>query len=62
MAKSEKGAEKPSDTDIIRGMENVPLVSLNKGAIYFSIDINNKSKECLKVLKILLDPLPQFTF
>ena len=22
----------------------------------------NKSKECLKVVKILLDPLPQFTF
>ena len=28
----------------------------------FSISYYRKSKDCLKVVKILLDPLPQFTF
>ena len=37
-------------------MENPPLASVSKGVIY------NKSKECLKFVKILSDPLPQFTF
>ena len=43
-------------------MDSTPLASLSKGAIYFLFGYNNKSKECLKVTKILLDPLPQFTF
>ena len=30
----------------------------SKGVIYFLIGYYNKSKECLKVVKILLDPLP----
>ena len=30
--------------------------------IYFLISYYNKSKECLKFVKILPDPLPQFTF
>ena len=29
-----KGTEKTSDVDIRRGMENAPLPSLSKGAIY----------------------------
>ena len=28
----------------------------------FSIGYYSKSKECLKFVKVLLDPLPQFTF
>ena len=28
----------------------------------FSVGYYSKSKECLKVVKVLLDPLPQFTF
>ena len=43
-------------------MDTTPLATLSKGAIYFLIGYNNKSKECLTVTKILLDPLPQFTF
>uniref|UniRef100_A0AC11EHP8 Uncharacterized protein n=2 Tax=Ovis aries TaxID=9940 RepID=A0AC11EHP8_SHEEP len=43
-------------------MDSTPLATLSKGAIYFLIGYNNKSKECLTVTKILLDPLPQFTF
>ena len=30
--------------------------------ISFRISYYNKSKECLKIVKILSDPLPQFTF
>ena len=43
-----------------RGTESAPLASLSKGAIYFfklAITIN----ECFTIVKILLDPLPQFT-
>ena len=49
-----KGTEKASDIDIKREMENAPLTSVSKGVIYFNVI---KSKECLKVVKILLDPL-----
>ena len=53
-----KRAEKASDPDIRRGTESAPLNSLSKGVIYFLISYYNQSKECLKVVKILLDPLP----
>ena len=53
-----KGTEKASDIDIRKGMENAPLASVSKGVIYFLISYYNKSKECLEVVKILLDPLP----
>ena len=39
-------------------MESAPLATLSKGVIYFLISYYSKSKECLKVVKILLDPLP----
>ena len=55
---SEKGTEKASDTDIRRGMKSTLSPSLSKGIIYFLIGYYNKSKECLKVVKTLLDPLP----
>ena len=42
-------------------MESAPLKNLSKGVIYFLIGYYNKSKECLKVVKILPDPFPQFT-
>ena len=54
-----KRNEKASDTDIRRGMESAPLLVFNKGVTYiFIISYYNKSKECLKGVKILLDPLP----
>ena len=63
LLKYKKGTEIASDIDIRKGTESAPLTSLSKGAIYFVfIGYYNKSKECLKVVKILLDPLPQFTF
>ena len=55
-----KGTEKASDRAIRRGWR-VPLVFV-KGIIYFLVSYYNKSKECLKFVKILPDPLPQFTF
>ena len=53
-----RGTGKASDTDIRRESESTPLASLSKGIIYFLIGYYNKSKECLKTVKILLDPLP----
>ena len=58
----EKGTKEASDIDIRRGTESAPLASLSKGIIYILISNYNKSKECLKVVKILPGPLPQFTF
>ena len=55
--KVKKGPEKASDIDIRRGTESAPLTGVSKGVIYFLINYN-ESKECLKVVKILLDPLP----
>ena len=43
-------------------MDSAPIPSLNKKIIYFLIAYYNKSKEYLKVVKILLDSLPQYTF
>ena len=60
--KVSKGTEKASDIDIRRGTETAPLASVSKGVTYFLINYYNKSKECLKFVKILLDPLPQVTF
>ena len=62
-----KRTEKTSDIDIRRGMESAPLASVSKGVTYFlnyynKLQYYNKSKECLKVVKFLPDPLPQFTF
>ena len=51
-----------SEIDIERGPESAPLASVSKGVIYILINYYNKSKECLKIVKILPDPLPQFTF
>ena len=45
-----------------KGAESAPLASVSKGVIYILINYYNKSKECLKIVKILPDPLPQFTF
>ena len=45
-----------------KGTESAPLTSVSKGAIYILISYYNKSKECLKFVEILPDPLPQFMF
>ena len=50
--------EKASDIDNRRGQKECPLTSVSKGIIYFLISYYNESKECLEVVKILLDPLP----
>ena len=48
-----------SDVDNRKRMESAPVASLSKGVIYFfKIGYYNKSRECLKVLKILQNPLP----
>ena len=57
-----KGTEKASDTDIRRGTENAPSLVLARELYTFKIGYYSKSKECLKVVKVLLDRLPQFTF
>ena len=44
--------------DIRRGQKEYPLGSVNNGVIYFLISYYNESKECLEVVKILLDPIP----
>ena len=44
--------------DIRRGQKEYPLGSVSNGVIYFLISYYNESKECLEVVKILLDPLP----
>ena len=54
--------EKASDIDIRRGQKEHPLASVIDGVIYILISYYNESKECLKFVKILPDPLPQFTF
>ena len=54
--------EKVSDIDIRKGQKECPLTSVSKGVIYSPISYYNESKECLEVVKILLDSLPQYTF
>ena len=55
---SVKEIEKASDRDIRRGQKECPLASVSNGVIYLLISYYNKSKECLEVVKTLLDPLP----
>ena len=50
--------EKDSDIDIRRGQKECPLASVSNGVMYFLICYYNESKECLAVVKPLLDPLP----
>ena len=54
--------EKASDIDIRRGTESASLASLARELYTFSIGYYNKSKECLKAVKVLPDPLPQYAF
>ena len=44
--------------DIRVGTESAPLEKLSQEVRHFLIGYYSKSKECLKVVKILLDPLP----
>ena len=47
-----------SDIDIRRGQKEDPLARVSNGVIYFLITYYSESKECLEVVKTLLDPLP----
>ena len=53
-----KEIEKTSDIDIRRGQKECPLSSVSNEVIYLLISYYNESKECLEVVKNLLDPFP----
>ena len=53
-----KEIEKASELDIRKGQKECPLTSVSNGVIYLLISYYNESKECLEIVKILLDPLP----
>ena len=53
-----KGIEKASDIDIRRGQKEYPPASVSNGVIYLLISYYNESKDCLEVVKTLLDPHP----
>ena len=53
-----KEIEKASNIEVRRGQKECPLASVSNGVIYLLISYYNESKECLEIVKILLDPLP----
>ena len=53
-----KEIEKASDIGIRRGQKEYPLASVSNGVMYFLIIYYHESKECLEIVKTLLDPLP----
>ena len=55
---TEKGTEEDSDIDI----RSASLLVLERELYIFLISYYSKSKEYLKVVKIIPDPFPQFTF
>ena len=57
-----KRTENTFDIDIRRGWRVPHSLVFSEGIIYFLICYYGESKECLKLVKILPDPLPQFTF
>ena len=57
-----KEIEKASDIDIRRGKKEYPRARVSNGVIYLLLSYYNESKECLKFVKILPDPLPRFMF
>ena len=57
-----KVIEKASDIDIRRGQKKYSLASVSSGVLYLVISYYNESKERLKFVKILPDPLPRLTF
>ena len=50
--------EETSDIEIRRGQKECPLASVSNGVIYLLTSYYNESKECLEVVKTLLDPFP----
>ena len=54
--------EKASDADIRRWRRVPPSLVLARELYTLSIGYYSKPKEYLKVVKVLPDPLPQFTF
>ena len=54
---SEKEIEKASGLDI-RRMQGAPHSLVGIGLYILQLVTNNRLKECFKVLKVLLDPLP----
>ena len=53
-----KEIEKASDIGIRRGQKEYPLASVSHGVIYSLVSYCSESKECLEVVKTLLDLLP----
>ena len=58
LSKYKKGQKKLLTQTSKRGWRMSPSLVLTKRVIYFLTSYYNKSKEYLKVVKILLDPLP----
>ena len=54
--------EEASDIDIRREQKECSLDSVSNGVIYLLISYYSESKECLEVVKTLLDSLPSCTF
>ena len=53
-----KEIDRASDIGIRRGQKQYPLASVGHGVIYSLISYYSESKECLEIVKVLLDPLP----
>ena len=53
-----KEIEKASNIEVRRGQKECPLASVSNQVIYHLISYYNESKDCLEVIKTLLDPLP----
>ena len=62
LLKYEKGQRELLTQTSEGGHRVPPSIVLAKKLYTFLIGYYNKSKECLRVVKILLDLLPQFTF
>ena len=50
--------EEASDIDIRKEQKECSLASVSNGVRYLLISYYSESKECLEVVKTLLDPLP----
>ena len=62
LSKYEKGQRKLLTWTSKEGQRMPTIPSLSKGIIHVLIGYYKKSKECLKVVKILLDPLQSTAF
>ena len=62
LLKYKKGQRKLLTQTSEGGWKVSPSLVLARELYTFKIDYYSKSEECIKVLRVLLDPLSQFTF